>query len=86
MKKKIIISTFVIAAMALTAFTGYKTFGQKQSMSDQLLDENIEALTRGEIGGSYNREISPCGEPCKYKRSVSCESGGKEECYSSDCC
>lgn len=86
MKKKIIISTFAIAAMALTVFTGYKTFGPKKSMSDLLLDENIEALTQGEIGGSYNREIFPCSEPCKYKHSVSCESGGKEECYPSDCC
>ena len=48
MKKKVIISTFAIAAMALTAFTGYKTFGPKKTMADLILDENIEALTQGE--------------------------------------
>ncbi len=61
MKKKIIISIFFIAAMALTAFTGYKTFGQKQSMSDLLLDENIEALTRGEESNCDYR-LFPCAK------------------------
>ncbi len=61
MKKKIIISTFFIAAMALTAFTGYKTLGQKQSMSDLLLDENIEALTRGEESNCDYR-LFPCAK------------------------
>ncbi len=85
MKKKINISTFVIAAMALTAFTGYKAFGQKQSMSDLLLDENIEALTRGEIGGYYKRVAYPCNPPYAYKQSIKCLSNGKEECSPSDC-
>ncbi len=53
MKKKIFISTFAIAAMALTAFTGYKALGPKQSMSDLVLDENIEALTDGEASRNY---------------------------------
>ncbi len=85
MKKKLIISTFVIAAMALTAFTGYQTFGQKQSMSDLILDENIEALTQGEIGGSYVKYIHKCLKPKEYKHSVTCKYGGKEDCSSSDC-
>ncbi len=61
MKKKIIISIFFIAAMALTAFIGYKTLGQKQSMSDLLLDENIEALTRGEESNCDYR-LFPCAK------------------------
>ena len=64
MKKKTIIYTIAIAAMALTAFTGYKTFGPKQSMSDLLLDENIEALTNGENVGRtdcYNTITSKKG-------------------------
>ena len=86
MKKKIFIFTFAIAAMALTAFTGYKTFGPKQSTSDLLLDENIEALTQGEIGGYYKKEQHPCLKPCEYKQSVTCKLGGNEECSPSDCC
>jgi hypothetical protein len=53
MKKKVIISTFAIAAMALTTFTGYKTFGLKKTMADIILDENIEALTQGETEQKY---------------------------------
>lgn len=70
MKKKIFISMFAIAAMALTAFTGYKTFGPKQSMSDLLLDENIEALTDGETGDElldcYNTITSKKGTQVRY--------------------
>ena len=61
MKKKIFISTFAIAAMALTAFTGYKTLGPKKSMSDLLLDENIEALTKGEEANCDYR-LFPCAK------------------------
>ena len=86
MKKKVIISTFAIATMALTAFTGYKTFGPKKSTSDLLLDENIEALTQGEIGGYYKKELHKCLKPCEFKQSVTCISGGNEECSPSDCC
>jgi len=80
MKKKFIISTFAIAAMALTVFTGNKTFGPKKSTSDLLLDENIEALTQGEIGGSYVKYIHKCPKPCDYKQSFTCKYGGKEDC------
>ena len=70
MKKKIIISTFAIAVMALTAFTGYKTFGPKKSTSDLLLDENIEALTDGESGDKlldcYNTITSKKGTQVMY--------------------
>ena len=61
MKKKVIISTFAIATMALTAFTGYKTFGPKKSTSDLLLDENIEALTKGEDSNCDYR-LFPCAK------------------------
>ena len=87
MKKKTIIFAFVIAAMALTAFTGYKAFGPKQSMSDLLLDENIEALTQGEFGGYYKRELHQCPAPCEYKYSVTCKFGREDfTCSPSDCC
>jgi hypothetical protein len=61
MKKKVIISTFAIAAMALMAFTGYKTFGPKKTTSDLLLDENIEALTQGEDSNCDYR-LFPCAK------------------------
>lgn len=83
MKKKIIISTFVIAAMALTAFTGYKTLGQKQSMSDLLLDENIEALTNGEIKYGYIVKTFPC--PRSYKMRITCLPNGNDGCSPADC-
>jgi hypothetical protein len=86
MKKKIFISMFAIAAMALTAFTGYKTLGPQKSTSDLLLDENIEALTQGEFGGYYLRDMHQCLKPCDYKQSVTCKLGGNEECSPSDCC
>jgi hypothetical protein len=86
MKKKIIISTFAIAAMALTAFTGYKTFGPKQSMSDLLLDENIEALTQGEeIGGYYKKVMFTCNPPYTYKQSITCLPNGNQVCSPADC-
>ena len=82
MKKKIFISTFAIAAMALTAFTGYKTFGPKQSMSDLLLDENIEALTQGEE--PYPEERTQCvANGGNWNMASICEASGFEKVYCS---
>ena len=82
MKKKIFISTFAIAAMALTAFTGYKTFGPKQSMSDLLLDENIEALTQGEL--KYGYIVKVVTNPLSDKKQITCLPNGYDGCSPSD--
>ncbi len=83
MKKKTIISTFAIAAMALTAFTGYKIFGSKQSMSDLLLDENIEALTNGELKYGYIVKRVQCSRSSKVQ--ITCLPNGNDGCSPADC-
>ena len=86
MRKKTIMSAFAIAIVAMTAFAGYKTMSHQSTAADLMLDENVEALTEGETVGSYVRSTSVCPSRCSYKKSVSCKSGGREECYPSDCC
>ena len=50
MKKYFLFSIIAIAAVALAAFTGYKTLNPKKTAEISLLEENIEALTNGEVG------------------------------------
>ena len=50
MKKYFLFSIIAIAAVALAAFTGYKTLSPKKTAEISLLEENIEALTNGEVG------------------------------------
>jgi hypothetical protein len=50
MKKYFLLSIIAIVAVALAAFTGYKTLSPKKTTGISLLDENIEALTNGEVG------------------------------------
>lgn len=50
MKKYFLLSIIAIVAVALAAFTGYKTLNPKKTAEISLLDENIEALTNGEVG------------------------------------
>ena len=49
MKKYFLFSIIAIAAVALAAFTGYKTLNPKKTAEISLLEENIEALTNGEV-------------------------------------
>ncbi len=56
MKKKILLSVFVFAVVALAVFASYKTLNANAAVADLMLDENIEALTRGEDDQAPNRE------------------------------
>lgn len=91
MKKKILLSVFTLAVVAVTTFTSYKTFGAKATVAELMLDENIEALTQGESNELdrtrfYQRSASRCPFPCEYRTSVTCKSGGREVCSAADCC
>lgn len=50
MKKIVLLSVVAVVAVALAAFAGYKTLSPKKTAEISLLDENIEALTNGEVG------------------------------------
>lgn len=84
MKKKILIGLF---AAIIIAISGYNVCLSKNKT--QLLDlvmSNYEALANdSESGGGYNVFTSQCPPPIQYKTAVSCQSGGREECYPSDC-
>ena len=86
MKRKFLFSLTALATVALASFTAYKSFTPQLSEADILLNENIEALTRGELGGLYKRSSGRCSIPCEYKNWVSCKTGGNSDCYPSDCC
>lgn len=48
MKKKLIVSVSALVVVALTTFLGQRTLCSQSSMTDLLLDENVEALSRNE--------------------------------------
>lgn len=55
------------------------------SSSNDLLLENVEALSRGEVGLWYKVSTGPCPTP-SYKKWVRCNSeGNSKECLPSDC-
>jgi len=64
MKKYFLFSIIAIAAVALAAFTGYKTLNPKKTAEISLLEENIEALTNGEVGETL--WVRKDGD-CEYK-------------------
>ena len=76
MKKKIMKSTLAVALVAAAAFGGAKTYGAYAGAteSDQLLAENIEALS---TGGE-----SPGKEGCQY-RSLPCYRSAGSYCGTS---
>lgn len=59
---------------------------QTNSSFTDLLLENVEALSAGEVHLGYKRTTGPCPQPYAYKRWVSCAYGGdSKECLPSDC-
>ena len=64
MKKIVLLSVVAIVAVALAAFAGYKTLSPKKTAEISLLDENIEALTNGEVGETLWKRTD---EDCEYK-------------------
>jgi len=78
-----------IAAVATAAFVGKKTFESHAYETNNLLMQNVEALTKPEQCG-YKAKTGPCPRPIEYKRWQTCEFGwGKEyiliDCMNSDC-
>lgn len=74
----------IVAIFALIAGYGVCASQQETEMSELAL-ANVEALAQSESGGGYTKYTGQCPDPISYKRWVSCEKGGTEECYPSDC-
>lgn len=74
----------MFACLAITSY--YCSEKHFSNNAQNLLLENIEALSFPEFGsGIYIRRTSKCDYPWEYKTAVSCQRGGTEECYPSDC-
>lgn len=78
--KKSFLSVVALIVVGLTVFTSYKTFSPNSTVTNLMLDENIEALTAGEskpciyrVLPCYSTSGSECGwsnqdrETCCYK-------------------
>lgn len=90
MKKNLFISVFVLTALTAVSIVYLNAEEQSPVLAASLLDENVEALTQGEDGGStgcktvtnYYSTIfyvngSPVGQRgCEYR----CETGYFSEC------
>lgn len=85
MKKLILKITFIAAVAVASAYTAYSQ-SQKTEVLSGLTLQNVEALANGgEFGGGFIKTTGNCSDPVAYKKWVSCQPGGTEECYSSDC-
>ncbi len=83
-KLKMFALSLVAVAACAGAFGTYECY-QQSGESNALLAENVEALSQKEFFGGYKKQTGDCPYPCA-KKWVSCEKGGTEECYPSDCC
>ena len=79
MKKILFLSVFALVVVALAALTSYKAFVPKATIAALVLDENIEALTQGESGGSgltcYSTITSKDGSMIRYCQTCTYVSG-----------
>lgn len=79
MKKILFLSVFALVVVALAAVTSYKAFVPKATIAALVLDENIEALTKGEGGAPkltcYNTITSKDGSMIRYCQTCTYVSG-----------
>lgn len=85
MKKKILLSGLIAIIFAVSGYNVY--LSKKKVQLVDLIMSNYEALASdAEVGtGRYTVYTYQCPPPIQYKTSVSCQSGGHDECYPSDC-
>ena len=82
--KKNYLKIALVSAFAMAA--GYNVYSSQEEVKlSEMALENIEALARDESLGGYTRSSGQCPDPIRYKTWVSCQRGGSEECYPSDC-
>ena len=80
MKKHLFLSSTAIAAVALTALIGYKSFTPQLSEADALLNENIEALTQNEDGSiGYSSTHLICYDVIYYNGSYQTVANGEKQ-------
>lgn len=85
--KKYIKLTAMVVTISVAGLITYKSQKKEHNVS-HLVTMNIEAIAGidfPEYGPLYTICSTDCPEPFWYKRSVSCEPHGWEECSSSDC-
>ncbi len=83
MKNKI---RFMLVITIVMVVAGYNVYKSQEVSVVELILVNYEAIAGEELGtGNYTRCTSQCPPPIQYKTAVSCMSGGREECYPSDC-
>lgn len=79
MKKKL----FLLSAAAMLLVM---SFHVGPSATSDLMLENVEALSAGEVHLGYKVRTGACPPPVAYKRWVQCASGGDAmNCMPSDC-
>ncbi|MDE5561835.1 MAG: hypothetical protein K2J00_08610 [Bacteroidaceae bacterium] len=68
--KKNFLTLSCIAAVAITTFVGKKTFGSQTSERNNLLAQNVEALSQGEVTNGYVMKINPMYKKTCYSSYV----------------